>query len=75
MTSPHSLPDFLLIPDPCGQWHLRDRTGAFLFEGLGLCLETLLTLAEGTGASFKIVIPIPPYVVDAVAQRGQKDNS
>lgn len=57
MTPNGALPDYLLIPDSSGQWHLRDnRHGALLFEGLGLCLDTLLTLAEGTGAKYQIII-------------------
>lgn len=66
MTQPNGkLPDFILIPDKEPErWHLFDRHGAPLFEGLNLRLNTLLSLIEEAGAKYQITIPLPTKAGD-----------
>lgn len=51
------LPTFLLFPDEAGGWHLQDAHGNLLYDALNLKRETLISLVEETGASYKIIDP------------------
>lgn len=65
MTQNGTLPTFLLFPDEAGGWHLlqvlqdfvQDAHGNLLYDTLNLKRETLISLVEETGASYKIIDP------------------
>lgn len=72
MTTNGKLPDFILIPDKEPErWHLFDRHGAPLFEGLNLRLNTLLSLVEEAGAKYQITIPLPTEAEDTKQTKGK----
>ena len=51
------LPDYLLFPDDSGKWHLTDNHGNPLYDDLNLSRETLVSLAEEAGQTYKILNP------------------
>lgn len=60
------LPDYLLWPDEAGKYHLVDRFGRVVIsDRLNLSRDTLLSLLEEAGASYKEITfstPPPPEV-------------
>lgn len=57
MTQNGTLPTFLLFPDSAGQWHLADGHGHLLYDGLNLSRETLVSLVNETGKTYKVIDP------------------
>lgn len=51
-----TLPDYLLIADDAGKWHLTDRHGALLLETV-TNPDTLAELLKESGARFQIIDP------------------
>lgn len=56
MTQNGKLPDYLLIADNAGKWHLSDRHGALLLETV-TNPDTLIALMKDAGAKFQIIDP------------------
>lgn len=56
MTHNGTLPDYLLIADAAGKWHLTDRHGALLLETV-TNPDTLVELLNQAGAKFQIIDP------------------
>lgn len=57
MTQNGKLPSFLLFPDDAGRWHLTDSHGNPLYDDLNLSRETLVSLVNETGRTYKILNP------------------